>query len=608
MSMKRTLFLVFLLSCAGAGYAQGVLPAPYLPAQANLPAAKNAPITVQYPYENMTVARGAEQIFIFGQVNLPQPATLEINGEPVELFKNGAFIAYLPVQSGAFTFELTASSGSTTTRAVRHITVPGKAIASFAEKAAFDEEEVFPQRRVEVLPGESIPLYVRGTPGAQVTAHLPALKNGKNIPLQEGAPGIYRGNFTVDPTQKEKATSVQYKMKDGPDQTKAKITAPALIYVRDGEHPYTYARVTKPGVKLRSKPTASGNLYPDYRAYGTVRVSGEKANQYRLQLSDRETAWLEKTHLQDLKGEPAPNTLSFIRTLSTVTQTRLTFTLDRPVPIKIHEYPDRLELALYDVNHFEQDFSLDDTSPVLENIQWAEPGENVVAFRLNLRPHAALWGYAYQFDGNELVIDLNHQPVRATTTARPLAGVRIALDAGHSPRRTAPYDGAVGPTGYLEYEATYALAMDLVPLLEKAGATVLLTRQGDNQMTLQNRYDFAREHNADIFISLHYNALPETANPLARPRGFTVYYTYPHSLPLAQSVYQAFSKHVPLPDNGLIQNDVLFIPRMSDYPSILVENAFLILPEQEELARTPTGRALFVKALYEGIVNLYKRR
>ena len=65
---------------------------------------------------------------------------------------------------------------------------------------------------------------------------------------------------------------------------------------------------------------------------------------------------------------------------------------------------------------------------------------------------------------------------------------------------------------------------------------------------------------------------------------------------------------MPLADNGLLANDVLFIPRMPDYPSILVENAFLILPEQEEMAKTKEGRAPFVKALYEGIVNFYKTK
>ncbi|MBO5911650.1 MAG: hypothetical protein J6Q05_05675, partial [Elusimicrobiaceae bacterium] len=88
--------------------------APYLPAQEKKANAKTAPITVQYPYEKMRIPRGAKEIFIFGQVNLPQPVTLDINGQAVEVYKNGAFVAFLPVENGDFAFVLTAKSGNQT--------------------------------------------------------------------------------------------------------------------------------------------------------------------------------------------------------------------------------------------------------------------------------------------------------------------------------------------------------------------------------------------------------------------------------------------------------------------------------------------------------------
>lgn len=610
--MKRTIFFAFFLffpPLLGAQEGPTLPVAPYLPAQAQQALDEQAPITVQYPYENMPLPSGASKVFIFGQVNLPQPATLDINGQAVELYSNGAFVSFVPVEAGDFEFILTAKNAQTTAQAIRHVKVRGSDIRDFSQEAAFDADQVFPQRAVELLPGDTVNLYVRGTPGATVSAQLPALKNGKEIPLTESTdqPGIYRGTFTIETDQKPKSTKVIYKMKDGPQDSKDKITAPAKITVRDAEQPFTYASVNLPGVKLRKRPTASGNLYSDYRAYGTLRVTGQMANQSRLWIDGKEIAWLENNRLTPVQEyQETPNTLSFIRSTTFDDRTRVVFTLDRPVPIQIHEYNDRVEVVLHYIDSFDQNFSLDDTSALLANIQWVERNEKTVAFRLELHKKAKLWGYTYRFEGNQLVVDLMHAPVRAKQAGKPLAGARIVLDAGHSPKRTPPYDGAVGPTGYLEYEGTLALAQDLKPLLEKAGATVLLTRQDDNKMSLQDRYDFAQDQQAHIFISLHYNALPETQNPLAAPRGFTVYYAYPHSLDLAQSVHKAFVKHVPLADNGLLANDVLFIPRMPDYPSILVENAFLMIPQQEEMAQTQAGRAPFVKALYEGIVNFYK--
>ena len=611
--MKRILFFLFSLFFLNISSLADELAspavAPYLPAQAQEAAEQNAPITVQYPYENLTLPRGATQIFIFGQVNLKLPATLDINGQEVSLYKNGAFVAFVPVETGLFELTLTAKNEDTTVQAVRHVMVLGTDIKDFSQEAGFDKDQVFPQRAVELLPGDTINLYVRGTPGASVSAQLSSFKNAKEIALKEesSVPGTYRGTFVIDEDQKPKTSKVIYKMKNGPNDTKAKITAPAKITVRDSENPFTYAQVNLPGVKLRKRPTVSGNLYPDYRAYGVVRINGEMANQSRLWIDEKQTAWLENKHLTALKNyEEQPTTLSFIRTDTSDNRTRFIFTLDRPVPIQIHEYKDHMELTLHYIDAFEQNFSLDDTSPLVSNIQWTQRNANTVAFRILLRKKSKLWGYSYHFEENQLVLDLMHEPTRKKQAGKPLAGARIVLDAGHSPKRTPPYDGAVGPTGYLEYEATLALAQDLKPLLEKAGATVLLTREGENKMSLQDRYDFAKDQQAHIFISLHYNALSETQDPLAKPRGFTVYYAYPHSFALAEKIYKAFVKHVPLADNGLLANNVLFIPRMPDFPSILVENAFLILPEQEEMAKTKEGRAPFVKALYEGIVNFYK--
>ena len=72
-------------------------------------------------------------------------------------------------------------------------------------------------------------------------------------------------------------------------------------------------------------------------------------------------------------------------------------------------------------------------------------------------------------------------------------------------------------------------------------------------------------------------------------------------------MYKAYIKHVPLPDNGMIANNVLFIPRISEMPSILVESAYLMFPDQEEMARTKEGRAKFVRALENGILSFFQK-
>ena len=397
-------------------------------------------------------------------------------------------------------------------------------------------------------------------------------------------------------------------MENGPDRSRAKITAPGKIKIRGGENLFTCAQITHPGIKVRKLPTSTGNLHPYYRAYGMVRINGKMNNQLRIWFNEQEQMWLES---EKLKEVPCPETLennvAGIRTEAFEDRTRVTVQSAREVPFEIREFKDRIEVQLHYVDKIMEDFSIDNTSPVLENVVWSQPAPDVLALKLYIRKESRLWGYTYRFNEGNLEIDLMHSPVLTPTAKKPLKGARILIDAGHNPKRTAPYDGAVGPTGYLEYEGTMALAEELKRALEQEGAQVILTRRGNNRMTLQQRYEHALLHQAHIFVSLHYNAFPETVNPLTRPHGFQVYYTYPHSFDLAQRVYESYIKYVPLPDNGLIANDVLFIPRISDMPSILVESAYLMFPEQEEMARTKEGRAKMVTALKTGIVNFFQQ-
>lgn len=605
--MKRTLFLFFFsLFFTFNAFGQDIATAPYLPAQ-SAQTSSSAPITVQYPHEKMTVSRGAKKIFIFGKLNLKDPV-LDINGESIPVRKNGTFIAFLPVENGDFEFLLTAQSEGKTYQAKRTVTVPGMPIKKLFEKAEFDPEEVYPQSPVELIPGDLIELSVRGTPRTEVSYTLSGLKGAKNIVMKEDSsiPGVYRAKYLIAQDQKPKTVKVTYRMKNAPGNTKAKITAPGRIKILDAKNPFTTAEITLPGIKLRKIPVKKENLYPFYRAYGRVQLNGLSNGLYRIALNENESAWLEANRLKIRSfGSYEENYINEMTSSVTEAKTRLSFQGLREVPIQVQEFNDRFELTFYYTRGFGENYSLDTTSPVVDMVEWTYPAKDTVKFIIHFKKDASLWGHGYDFENGTLLLDLMHKPRLTPQKNQPLKGARILIDAGHSPKRTVPYDGAVGPTGYLEYEANLALAQDVEKLLKSAGAEVIMTRRGNNHISLQGRYNKAIKENAHIFVSIHYNALPETLNPLSRPRGYSVYYNYPHSLPLAKAVYEAFNRYVPLPDNGLIANDILFIPRIPQFPSILVENAYIILPEQEEMAQSPAGRAKFAKAIYQGILNFY---
>ena len=608
--MKKIFFYtIFLFFASFPSPAEPLPVAPYLPSGGEQEGQK-APITVQYPQENMTVARGAESIYLFGKVNLPA-SSLQINAVEVPLHTNGTFLAYLPVKQGKFQFLLTAQSQGKTYQATRQILVPGTPIEAFEKQARFDPKEIFPSKPLWLLPGDTLLLSARGTPKAKVTARLVGIKNAKNIELTEHPhqAGLYQTRYTIAPDQKPRSVKIVYTLIDEKTQTKDKITAKEKLKILSPRAPLQPARVKSAGTKLRKVPVSQGNLFPFYRAFGEVLINGRANGLYRLRLAQGQTAWIEERKLKFISfGQYAPNVLKELTILSQADSTQVRWTLSKQVPLFIEEFKDRLEVSFYYTPAFEENFNFDATSPLLDHVEWQQPQEDIVKFILHFKANASLWGHAYRYEQKDFVLDLYQPPAISPTAQKPLLGARILLDAGHSPKRTHPYDGLVTPSGFLEYELNLALAETLKPKLEKAGATVIMTRSGNNHIGLMDRYRKALAEKAHIFVSLHYNALPDSINPLATERGYSVYYTYPHAFALAESVHQSFNKRVPLADNGLINDDILFIPRIPDMPSILVENAFPILPQQEEWVLSESGRETLAEALYQGLLDFYQNK
>ncbi|HUP66239.1 MAG TPA: N-acetylmuramoyl-L-alanine amidase [Thermoanaerobaculia bacterium] len=84
------------------------------------------------------------------------------------------------------------------------------------------------------------------------------------------------------------------------------------------------------------------------------------------------------------------------------------------------------------------------------------------------------------------------------------AGIRtIVLDPGHGGKEV----GAVGPGGLVEKGATLAICRRLQSILGSTlGVRVLLTREDDSVVPLDERTALANQYSADLFLSVHLNA------------------------------------------------------------------------------------------------------
>ena len=88
----------------------------------------------------------------------------------------------------------------------------------------------------------------------------------------------------------------------------------------------------------------------------------------------------------------------------------------------------------------------------------------------------------------------------------------IVIDAGHGGDDV----GAVGPNKEYEKTVNIKVSQYLYSILKQRGYKVYLTRNNDNFIKVMDRTILANEKNADIFISVHTNAVPkEKANQVS---------------------------------------------------------------------------------------------
>lgn len=96
-------------------------------------------------------------------------------------------------------------------------------------------------------------------------------------------------------------------------------------------------------------------------------------------------------------------------------------------------------------------------------------------------------------------------PHRLARSVLPLPVKRIVVDAGHGGVQA----GAISASGVTEKAVTLDVALRLKRLLADSGYEVLLTRETDTTMSLEQRVAFANARRADVFVSVHVNWIPK---------------------------------------------------------------------------------------------------
>lgn len=182
-------------------------------------------------------------------------------------------------------------------------------------------------------------------------------------------------------------------------------------------------------------------------------------------------------------------------------------------------------------------------------------------------------------------------------TATNLSEATIVIDAGHG-----GYDpGAVSENEHiLEKDITLSTAQLLRDRLLDTGANVILTRVSDDYISLDERVLTSHNHHADLFISLHYDAVP-TPNSVS---GTTSYYYYESNLELANVVNRYIAQLGPLDNNGVRFGDY-YVLRANRQPSILLELGYMNHSLDTQYIATEAYQKTLVEAIYQALREYY---
>ncbi len=203
-------------------------------------------------------------------------------------------------------------------------------------------------------------------------------------------------------------------------------------------------------------------------------------------------------------------------------------------------------------------------------------------------------------------VDESGRTLTITLSEPSIKGKVIVIDAGHG-----GYDpGASGVTGLQEKGFNLETALLLKEKLTALGATVVLTREGDDFISLTERTRVANSVYADAFVSIHANSSENSS-----VRGTSTYYYAPSSNPalyaqrdqrakLAETVQDKLISALGTRDVGTLQANFAVL-RGTNMPSILVETAFLSNTGDEALLKDSQFRDKVAQGIADGLSEYF---
>lgn len=200
-----------------------------------------------------------------------------------------------------------------------------------------------------------------------------------------------------------------------------------------------------------------------------------------------------------------------------------------------------------------------------------------------------------------------------TTINMPVTNKVIVLDAGHG-----GMDPGASNSNSLEKDINLKITLKVRSLLEESGALVLLTREKDESLyiddknkstrqkyneNLKNRKKLIKESKADVFVSIHLNSFPQKKYYGAQ----TLYIKNDEeSKKLAKFIQDELRRILDKNNYREIKGrDDLYLLKDINIPSVLIECGFLSNDNEKELLKSDKYQEKIAWAIYIGIQKYF---
>jgi N-acetylmuramoyl-L-alanine amidase len=566
--------------------------------------------SLQVVYPPPKYQTNSDRVFVLGTAP-PAKGEVLINGKPVKRSKSGHFASSLALQLGENLLTVSYQNQAVQIKVTRVSTQP-----ELPPELGFAKDSLSPATDIARLPGEPIcfsaiakenasvsvklgnqTIPLRPQPQqAQLPSNLAAL-TGRNQPFVQSTVGKYEG-CTVGPgvdfsdnTKEVDLGKPEFQLTlDGKTITQQ---APGKITILSPAQQQVVAVTAAAGVARTGPSTDYSRLTP--LPQGTqAAVTGREGDWLRLDYG----GWIKSQETTVIpKAIPPRSIIRSVGYRRKEDRTEIIFPLQIPVPLAVQQSDRVFTLTLYNTTAQTDIIHLDD-DPLIARLDWQQVAPGQVQYTFHLKKDQQ-WGYKLKYERTTLVLSLRHPPTIPRSRRQPLSGIKILLDPGHGGKES----GAPGPNGLLEKDVNLALSKLLQQELVHRGATVVMTRQDDREVSLVERQNIIDKEEPVISISIHHNSLPDDGD-VENTKGMAAFWYHPQAHSLAIFLQNYLVKKLQRPYYGVFW-DNLALTRPSIAPSVLLELGFMSNPEEFEWLSDPKQQKKTARAIADGIVKWF---